>query len=342
MTFLPTHFNMPGLRLLATTALITSVTFGLGACESSKHKYGLSTPSTTASISHKKKSKAKRHVRRKRAKHTRARSYKIAVAPIGGLPKRLSKSFAANLKSAIKKQKIARISNNHKMSGYFAATPKNGKTKLSYVLDVTNKAGKRIKRIHGSEIVAGHPKDPWKNVSPSLLRKIARKTASNLSRSLNGKASAPVQMAQKTRTKFTPRSAQETPSTTASLKPVIIATPKMAAIIPPVQGAPGDGKVSLTRAIAQQLAQKGIKIETLQSPGVHSVKGFVSLKSVDAKRDEITIKWLVFNSAGRRLGVVSQKNKIAKGSLNGAWGRIANAAAGAAAKGIRKLLPSNK
>jgi hypothetical protein len=38
---------------------------------------------------------------------------------------------------------------------------------------------------------------------------------------------------------------------------------------------------------------------------------------------------------------VSQQNTIPKGSLNGPWGAIADAAAGAAADGIVKLLPKN-
>jgi len=36
---------------------------------------------------------------------------------------------------------------------------------------------------------------------------------------------------------------------------------------------------------------------------------------------------------------VSQQNTIAKGALNGPWGPIADAAAGAAADGIIKLIP---
>ncbi len=335
MTVFKSIYSKSSLRLLATTALVTTLTLGLGAC-SSKHNYGLSAPSTTASISKTKKSKAKPLKKTARVKKAKRGSYRIAVAPIGGLSKSLSRTFAASLKQKIRNKKIAGKSGalRHKMTGYFAATPVRGKTKVSYVLDVTNKAGKRIKRIHGSEMVAGHPKDPWKNVSSKLLQRIAGKTATALSGAINGhpaaKSTKKVNIAQ-----------ARAPKHTASLKPTAV-IPRMAAIVPPVEGAPGDGKVSLTRAIAKQLSQKGIKIETLQSPGVHSVKGYVSLKSFDAQRDEITIKWLVFNSSGRRLGVVSQKNKIAKGSLNGSWGRIANAAAGAAAKGIRKLLPSSK
>ena len=37
---------------------------------------------------------------------------------------------------------------------------------------------------------------------------------------------------------------------------------------------------------------------------------------------------------GKKLGTVSQKNDIPEGSLDGAWGRTADQAAGAAVQGI--------
>ena len=45
---------------------------------------------------------------------------------------------------------------------------------------------------------------------------------------------------------------------------------------------------------------------------------------------------------GKKLGTVSQKNEIPEGSLDGAWGKTAEQAAGAAAQGIVKLLPQPK
>jgi hypothetical protein len=47
----------------------------------------------------------------------------------------------------------------------------------------------------------------------------------------------------------------------------------------------------------------------------------------------------VVDPTGKKLGTVSQQNTIPRGSLNGPWGAIADAAAGAAADGIIKLLP---
>ncbi len=58
-------------------------------------------------------------------------------------------------------------------------------------------------------------------------------------------------------------------------------------------------------------------------------------------KQSIRIDWLVLDPNGKKLGTVSQQNTIPKGSLNGPWGAIADAAAGAAAAGIIKLLPKS-
>ena len=56
----------------------------------------------------------------------------------------------------------------------------------------------------------------------------------------------------------------------------------------------------------------------------------------------ITIDWNVSDPAGKKLGTVSQKNDVPQGSLDGAWGKTADAAAAAAAQGIIKLLPQSQ
>ena len=57
-------------------------------------------------------------------------------------------------------------------------------------------------------------------------------------------------------------------------------------------------------------------------------------------KQPITIDWSVTDPPGKKLGTVSQKNEIPQGSLDGSWGKTADAAAAAAAQGIVKLLPS--
>jgi hypothetical protein len=60
-----------------------------------------------------------------------------------------------------------------------------------------------------------------------------------------------------------------------------------------------------------------------------------------AAASRASIDWQVLDPTGKKLGTVSQQNMIPRGSLNGPWGAIADAAASAAADGIIKLLPKS-
>jgi hypothetical protein len=108
-----------------------------------------------------------------------------------------------------------------------------------------------------------------------------------------------------------------------------------------VDGAPGDGRRSLTTALKKKLYADGIKLANGTSTNVYTVKGYVKLTSASGGKENIRIDWQVLDPSGKRLGTVSQQNTIPKGSLNGPWGAIADAAAGAAADGIIKLLPKS-
>ena len=56
-------------------------------------------------------------------------------------------------------------------------------------------------------------------------------------------------------------------------------------------------------------------------------------------RQSVTIIWVVLGPDGTQLGVTRQTKDVRKGSLDKKWGAAANAAAGAAAEDIAKLIP---
>ena len=74
----------------------------------------------------------------------------------------------------------------------------------------------------------------------------------------------------------------------------------------------------------------------------YKVEGRVKLGDSRDGKQPITIDWDVKDPKGKKLGTVSQKNEIPQGSLDGQWGKTADAAAAAAAQGILKLLPGQK
>jgi hypothetical protein len=74
----------------------------------------------------------------------------------------------------------------------------------------------------------------------------------------------------------------------------------------------------------------------------YKVEGKVAVGQGKDGKQPIQIDWNVIDPTGKKLGTVSQKNEVPQGSLDGAWGKTADAAAAAAAQGILKLLPQAK
>ncbi len=289
---------------------------------------------------------------------------KIALAPVIGAPDGVAKPLTAQMATAMSQRRVPVAQAGEKsdwtLRGYVVAAKEKAGTKVSYIWDVTDTAGKRVNRITGEEVVAGAAKDPWAAVTPPLMQKIADRTATSLAAwlptqgapaagpaiaqapsavpsaaggPLPGAATASTAAAQSAPTRVA-ASAPATPATTTGS----LATNGATAVIVPVRGAPGDGAQSLTAAIQRELQRSGVAVGG-GGPNVYKVEGKVAVGGGKDGKQPIQIDWEVKDPKGKRVGTVSQKNEIPQGSLDGAWGQTADAAAAAAAQGIVKLLP---
>lgn len=282
---------------------------------------------------------------------------KIAIAPVIGAPDTVAKQLETQLASAIEAQRITVAKDpNAKaeftLRGYVVSAREKGRTKVSYIWDVTDPAGKRVNRITGEEVLSGaQSKDPWSSVTPQVVSTISSKTAGSLVTWLPTQSSAAVAMNSPSSTGSTASSAGAAPTSYSAPT----ATPSAAggppttgsiarsgpvtAMVPSVVGAPGDGSVALTGAIQRELTRSGISLTTAASAQTYTVEGKVVVGQGQNGKQPIQIDWDVKDPKGKKLGTVSQKNEIPQGSLDGAWGKTADAAASAAAQGIIKLLP---
>jgi hypothetical protein len=265
-------------------------------------------------------------------------STKVAVAPIIGTPPQVAQDLTDALVAAGKDRSLTLIPGsgkaNYTLRGYLVASSEKGGSKISYIWDVTDAQGGRVARVSGDEMIASRAgSDPWAGVDSATLRSIAGKTTSQLAATLSRGGSSATAVA----------SSEGSPATTAtSSRPTAAPNPKSAGVIvAPVSGAPGDGQRSLTTALKKRLYAGGIKLANGTAENVYMVKGSVVLSDASGGKQSIRIDWLVLDPSGKRLGTVSQQNTIPRGSLNGPWGAIADAAAGAAADGIIKLLPKS-
>ena len=287
---------------------------------------------------------------------------KVMVAPIIGAPDAVAKQIQQEFTSAIEKQRVSvavakdeRV--DYTLRGYIVAAKDKQGTKVSYIWDVTDPTGKRVNRVTGEEMASsGGSKDPWAALTPAVAQSIAGKAANSFASWLatrgqsavasaaahpagvgaqgNGEGAQAPGPAKQAVAAAAPAAAAASASTTGSIS----AEGPLAAVVPSVNGAPGDGGTSLASALQRELSGKGITVGN-KSASAYRVEGTVTIGPAKEGKQPIQIEWLVRDPQGKKLGTVSQRNEIPEGSLDGPWGKTAEQAAGAAAQGILKLLP---
>ena len=275
-----------------------------------------------------------------------SRKVAIRMPSIIGMPKNISGKLKKKLSGKLNQRNVKLVQGraSYFMRGYLAASPENNGVKIAYIWDVSNKAGKRQHRIIGEEFVSRKKGgDAWSGVNDTVLSNIARRTANDLSGWLAKKEGGGVRVSTKApasrrvAANRIPRRAQ------APVRGLAVNSGSqqrtVMAMVMPVSGAPGDGRSSLTKAIKGKLYNKGVRLTSSRSGSVYQVRGVVQVGKSKGDIQPIRIDWRVYDPKGKRIGTVTQRNNIPSGSLNGSWGPIATAAAGAAADGIVKLLP---
>lgn len=288
-------------------------------------------------------------------------SSRIAIAPVIGAPDAVATQLSAQLTEAVEKQRVAVAKSpgdkaDFTLRGYVVAAKEKAGTKLSYIWDVTDGAGKRVNRITGEETVeASAAKDPWASISPPVLQKVADKTAASLGAWLPGQAQAAVATSTPAGVGAQPQTAAVQPAQQpAAGRGQVASAPSgpttgsiardgaLTAAVPSVTGAPGDGSAALTSAIQRELTKNGVTLADATAKDTYRVEGKVKVGEIKDGKQPVQIDWDVKDPLGKKVGTVSQKNEVPQGSLDGAWGKTADAAAAAAAQGILKLMPQPK
>ncbi len=324
--------------LLASIAAV-----GLAGCESSSSLLGGNSPSAQTSLAVPSTTTA-----------PTPQTAKLQIAPVIGSPENIARDMQSQLASAVGREGLSVVTANNAtgeyvVRGYIVAAREKSKAKISYIWDVTDQSGKRVHRITGEELVAGGGKDPWSAVTPPVVERISDKTSKQIASWLAGGGSVPVASNIKTQStdvaSGTPPPQRSASYASASNGPVAPTTGSITqlgpvtAIVPLVTGAPGDGSSTLTSAIQRELSKNGLKLSATPDAQAYKVQGKVAIGTTKDGKQPIQIDWNVIDPTGKKLGTVSQKNEVPAGSLDGAWGTTADAAAAAAAQGIIKLLP---
>jgi hypothetical protein len=340
---------------LGATLFAAVVALGLGGCETATSLFGSSADPEVPPIAADGTLPA-----------VASQPARIAIAPIIGAPDAIGKQMQAELGAAIEKRNVSVAKApgdkaEYTLRGYIVSARERSGTKISYIWDVTDVANKRINRITGEEVISGaEGKDPWASVTPQVVAKIVDTTAGSLTSWLA--TQSPPSVAANTPPPSAVAGAVETAATAPPDSPPPPAAPAappkakpqaavpttgsiggregpINALVPSVTGAPGDGSVTLTSALQRELSRNGVALTDKPTGQSYRVEGKVMVGEGKDGKQPIQIDWNVKDPQGKKVGTVSQKNEIAQGSLDGAWGKTADAIAAAAAQGILKLLP---
>jgi len=352
--------------------LAVVIGLGLGGCAAGDGLFASNSPDTLAGILPIAGQPAP-------APAAQAQPAKIAIAPIMGPPDQVGMQLQAQLATNFDAQRItiAKAPTDppeFTMRGFVTSDREKTRTKVTYIWDVFDQTGRRVNRITGEEVVVTPQKDPWAAVSANVINTIATKVSASLISWLPTQSAAAIasnvtpagagQVAQAPatytgsaapavagslqtapvaksaapapqKTAYAPQAATPGGPTTGS----IAREGPITAMVPSVVGAPGDGSVALTSALQRELTKSGITLSDRPAAQTYKVEGKVVVGQGVNGKQPIQIDWNVWDAKGKKLGTVSQKNEVPQGSLDGAWGKVADAAAQAAVQGIVKLLP---
>ena len=111
-----------------------------------------------------------------------------------------------------------------------------------------------------------------------------------------------------------------------------------AVVLRAVDGAPGDGRISLTSAMRSALVERSVQVLTTElDVNALLILGSVMIR-VDNEGESVEVHWSLIDGEGKELGSVSQNNTVPFGALDGEWGDIAHAIADGGADGVITLL----
>jgi len=206
-----------------------------------------------------------------------------------------------------------------KLQGFCSAADAAPSTAIACVWDANTPEGTRAQRIVTEESVPGSaPANPWSVVSNATLDQIADQVGARIAA-------------------WVPRATSSDGSN--FLQSLGLGSGSATSIaLAGVSGAPGDGNQALSRAISSALRSRNIAITSGGSSSYH-LAGTVAVDDASANEQSVTIEWTLSDPGGASLGAVTQRNRIPRGALDGAWGATADSSADAAAKGIVDLLP---
>jgi hypothetical protein len=235
----------------------------------------------------------------------------VVVMPIegSGNPAAFAEAIAAELRRLeVPASTRAAAGSTLRLAGKAESAPREGaRDQITVVWRLTRADGGVVAGRSGSWLV---PREAWELGDPPTLAAVASLAAPELSEMIEG--DRPV---------------------TQSGPPIVVWS---------VDGAPGDGAVTLKLALERALRRAGFRVLPELAEDALVLSGAVSMAPAESGRQRITIVWSVLDADGAELGQITQQNTIRAGLLDGPWGELARTIATAAMEGIGEVIDQQR
>jgi len=232
----------------------------------------------------------------------------VVVMPVEGAPD--PSAFAEAVAEELRRLDVAATtrtggSSNLRLSGraQVVGTADGGRDELALRWNLTRANGALV---GGSPANWRVPSDGWAAASPETMRAVAALAAPELIDMIEGGR----------------------PTTQSGPALVVWA----------VDGAPGDGAVSLKAALERSLKRAGYRVLSDLADDSLVVSGAIRVQPAGSGRQRVNIVWAILGSDGAELAQIEQENVVNAGLLDGPWGEIARQIATAAIDGITEVI----
>jgi hypothetical protein len=240
-------------------------------------------------------------------------SASVSIAPIDGTPRATAEKLGPAMASALQQREIAASDKtasigSYELVGKIEEMPSSGdQTALVAVWELRDPSGQSLgERTERLEAQA----DDWEQGREDAVARLAEASAEQLAALLQDDPPAEAEAAGRTRL-----------------------------LISGVDGAPGDGRESLARAIGEIMKRQDVAIVTDPQAKVDLVlNAEVVVAKPKAGKQNVKIVWRVRRQDGDEIGTVGQENDVPAGLLDGAWGDVAYMVAVSAQDGIMQLV----
>lgn len=127
----------------------------------------------------------------------------------------------------------------------------------------------------------------------------------------------------------------------AAAKPAVSTAPpapQIKVMVAPISGAPSDGNQQLFSGMRRALGSNKIVVIDKAGSDTFTVVGAVSLKPMDERTVQLTIKWTLKDPNGKDIGNIEQSNPVPAAATRGSWAGFGDIVASAAVEGVLELL----